>query len=329
MEYPFLALPTITPSHRPGLIGFLTVWSESDEIGAGGGRESELWCAEAYLLCPESGELRRIVGPIEADDTTYPLYSSWSADGSRIVFSRGNLMSIFDTDGGEVQTLETSIPRSWCHAWSPDRKLIAFSGSEGDDPDTWGPQNGIYTIAADGSGERRAWSPDGSVIAFRRQERDQAGIHLIDASGAGLRQLTSHSGDMDPRWSPDGQLILVNSYGRECRVTVVNAETGVESPLALGHYMNAAWSPDSTGFACTPLFDHNRTRTLVHVTAEGKQTVFKQLYQTPTFCWSPDGTRLALSDGRDVVLIDRNGQNMERLCAAPSNVDSIHWFPAP
>ena len=92
-------------------------------------------------------------------------------------------------------------------AWSPDGSKIVFvHGSAIGDI-----RPGIYVMNADGSGQTRledgppgsygmAWSPDGAKIAFTAG-RD---IHLINAGGGGLTQLTDdpHDKFFDANWSP-------------------------------------------------------------------------------------------------------------------------------
>ena len=82
----------------------------------------------------------------------------------------------------------------------------------------------IYTINADGSGERRlsdgrasdtspAWSPDGHRIAFARERDRSSGIYVMSADGRNSRRITARALQASqPAWSPRGdRLAFVRS----------------------------------------------------------------------------------------------------------------------
>ena len=165
---------------------------------------------------------------------------AWSPDGTRLAFAADHGesgMSIYTirADGTDLRRLtETlSVP-----AWSPDGERIAFGRADG-------RKVAIYTMAADGRGERRVtsipdvgwnshkhpmlyirtlqWSPDGSKILFV-ENRELAGhdcsrspttdgVYIVGADGSGLVAL----GITEPKvysyaaaaWSPDGTRIAV------------------------------------------------------------------------------------------------------------------------
>ena len=118
---------------------------------------------------------------------------------------------------------------------------------------------------------------------------------------------------MYPRWSPDGQLILLTVEGRDHGTTVLSVATCEEFPLSEGLSLLGAWSPDSMGLACVTESDISGRR-LYLVDAEGykRPSMLPQRQQEEMFCWSPDATKIALVTGPDVVIIDRDGENMER-----------------
>ena len=83
-----------------------------------------------------------------------------------------------------------------CTSWSPDgtRLLVYRQGS----------MHGLFTMAADGSGERRllpegmggmgaSWSPSGEALAFVGDQGGQLNIYKANADGSSLQALTNFS----------------------------------------------------------------------------------------------------------------------------------------
>lgn len=113
------------------------------------------------------------VGDVQASpDATHVAYSVQSSDRPGRPYSRLWMMSLATSKSWRVGGDSASGP-----VWSPDGRLVAFSGSEGE-------KSGLMTAAPDGSrltfialiegtnhplpssGDRFAWSPDGRQIAF-------------------------------------------------------------------------------------------------------------------------------------------------------------------
>src|SRR5689334_22329492 len=143
-------------------------------------------------------------------------------------------------------------------SWSPDgRQLVFESARHGNTT--------LYTINADGTGERRltytgygddthpAWSPDGKTILFDSSRDGTFHLYTIRPDGTDERRLTIRDTSSalmfarHPSWSPDGRRIAFDSDrdGDE-EVYVMNGDgTRVHrltrSPRRDGH---AAWSPD-------------------------------------------------------------------------------------
>lgn len=97
-------------------------------------------------------------------------------------------------------------------SWSPDgRELIVRSDSE-DGADlfryTW--ETGTLRLFARDA-FNPMWSPDGTAVAFagfRRRDRTDADIFVVDARGRGRRRIVNTgSDDLFPIWSPDGRWI--------------------------------------------------------------------------------------------------------------------------
>ncbi|MGO9438282.1 MAG: winged helix-turn-helix domain-containing protein [Terracidiphilus sp.] len=161
------------------------------------------------------GEIVRI--PIPLPD---PWITDVSSDGANLL-----VMSNFGRPGGiwSVQSVGSSLRHLIdghieSAAWSPDRKSIVFSTSNGD----------VDVMRSDGTGahkltnlpyrvnnfyfERLAWSRDGKTIRFDRNNR----IYEIKSDGSGLHlflpQWHPSSAVCCGQWTPDGKVFLFLSF---------------------------------------------------------------------------------------------------------------------
>src|SRR5262249_43972629 len=132
----------------------------------------------------------------------------------------------------------------------------------------------LYIAAPDGSQFRpittgiaqefdAIWSPDGTEIAFVRSGADRKlNIWLMDASGAGQRQLThipAEEGQPEwPAWSPNGRRLAIqvgeySSQKRASHIWMIDVATGEARKLAAHaeSYLDEtpAWFPDGKRLA--------------------------------------------------------------------------------
>lgn len=135
-----------------------------------------------------------------------------------------------------------------------------------------------------------SWSPDGRQLAWASVK----GVFLGTADGK--RQQRIYAADIDapgePLWPPDGSRLLVHQ---------------------------AALPPGATD----PIGDL-RTR-FVLFDAEGKELArWMARDRAETVAWSPDGKRIAWTDGSSVVVTDADGRN-EHVVSEGAEGYSLSW----
>jgi len=149
-----------------------------------------------------------------------------SPDGNRIAFA-----SKADSDydiyvasynynteslGPAIKLTNNNYDEFW-PVWSADGKRLAFYGIiDGNEANSG--RSDIFVMNADGSGLANltnypgvdafpGWSPDGTKIVFSSRRTGGYRIHVMDANGGNVRQLSNHPDSLRPAWSPDGTKI--------------------------------------------------------------------------------------------------------------------------
>lgn len=170
--------------------------------------------------------------------------SSWSPDGSKIVFSDPDGMYVVNASGGRPRELLANA-RSQAYeadtpSWSVDNR-IAYTRT----PPHGRPE--IYTITPNGTRDtpltqgppgyaQPAWSPDGTSIAFTANPyAASSSIVVASSSGAGAHQVspagwTSYS----PTWTPDGKIVFLRQTGHSTPNTDAPTSAYIVNPDGTG-----------------------------------------------------------------------------------------------
>ncbi len=253
----------------------------------------------------------------------------WSPDGRRIAFSAGPSMQhqiyIMNADGSAAKRLTSGEQNRW-PTWSPDGTSIAFmSDRDG--------QAELYVMNPDGTAQRRltrspahefapAWSPRGDVIVCLAEmpgaKQQILRVSPVDGRTARIDGDHLYYGRM--AWVPGGDRFLVAAHRDPTtaavdrwrvptRIYSVTADgTTIEALTAEGQDTNPWPSPDG--------------RTLVFDTGDGSgwasdrgqwdlwtlSVADKSRARLTSgddndwgAAWSPDGTQIVLSSGRNRV----------------------------
>jgi len=159
---------------------------------------------------------------------------------------------------------------------------------------------------------RPAWSPDGLTIAFRNQIPGEAGIYLIDSSGANLRLL--HPGEgIGLSWSPDSRWIAFSAVGSLYKIRATG-DSLTQITTGPGH-IRPAWSPDGDMIA----FQRSGIRLLTLSTGQTKALLTRGIGPT----WTPAGDILFMSTASGVLPVY---YTFETVDTAATETQVLHGF---
>jgi Tol biopolymer transport system component len=195
-----------------------------------------------YVMNADGTGIHRLTNTAKDDHNP-----SWSADGTRIVYSREGALFVTPAAGGAARRVGRGLGSATDPAWSPDGKEIAY------DYRRPGYQNReLYVMNADGSRIRQltdlgrtsalpAWSPDGRRIAFQSDIRlGHTEIYTVRANGGGLAQATRSDTDaLEPAWSPSGGL----SFVRDGSIWLENGGDETQLTSDKDNASSPAWRP--------------------------------------------------------------------------------------
>jgi TolB protein len=243
-------------------------------------------------------------------------------------------------------------------AWSPGGTRVAFVRGFPGGPNTNGRMS-VYVAAPKGGGAHRlascggcggqwgallGWSPDGTRVAFSRDAgpTGQEALWVVAAAGGRPHRLTdcrpAWCADVDPVWSPDGQLIVFERITHERRwghrLYTIRPDGGGLTKIANG--ADPQWSPDGTRIA----FDGHGGIEVANADGSDARLVYAQTkYESPGDpSWSPDGKKLvffntpgsrprpttrATGYRAEVWTINADGTDQQRLYQSPCCV--INW----
>jgi TolB protein len=186
---------------------------------------------------------------------------------------------------------------------------------------------GIFTAGPNGGDVRRVtsspdtlsgvpdWSPDGERIAFfteRFDVHEPAQIHVMNADGSGVAQLTTGDGFKgNPSWSPDADSLAIQTdwgdYPALRGIWIIPASdpdgvTGEEAlRVTTGPDIDPQSSPDGNSIAFTRLkSDKTERKSAIHrvgIDGTGLKRLTRWRLNASDPDWSPDGQRIAFDSG--------------------------------
>jgi Tol biopolymer transport system component len=280
---------------------------------------------------------------------------AWSPDGTQIAFfslrANSDVVSglyLMDVEGHNPRLLSTTVGQS-NPAWSPDSRSIIYSsdqrGSEGIYRIT--VADGVIQQISDKPTSLLAVSPDGRQIAFMSACDNNCDIFVADGDGSNLRQLTRNGlFDVFPVWSPDSQQIaFMSNRDQFFEIYVVDADCttrpgGCDANARRLTYNRdfdgfPNWSPDGQRLVLSSDRGGNFDLYTIDVTcmqnrgdcAAATQRLTDEPGRDLSPVWSPDGQRIAFISGRDVYVMDADGQNIRHLMDDVLPDQFLAWRP--
>jgi Tol biopolymer transport system component len=238
---------------------------------------------------------------------------SWSPDGTRLAYTFGSELYLFDNRNGAHRLLPTGVEVDGGSrpAWSPDGRELAFVSvniEEGTDP------------GRSGSSSRGSTSTPSD-------------LHVINLDEGTVRKLTAGSQATDPAWAPGPAIVYSGLVQGRWELFIVDPG-GTHRRLSDGYARlnrRASWSPDGTQLA----FLRDGGSFEAHLnTIRADGTELRQLSSLPIDvvlgaqpAWSPDGSMLAVTTwvnspidlltgnkpGRDLYVVAADGSGERRL----------------
>jgi TolB protein len=198
--------------------------------------------------------------------------------------------------------------------WSPDRKTVVYSATDGR----------LYAVDVETRQAREVasedpsplktgpcFSPDGKKIVYSRLNgriADDTDLAVYDLQTKTVRTLVRQYGpQFDPDWSPDGKTIVYASThcSADCgrvvqELWLASSEGGYARQLLMTHSLciRPRWSPDGKRLAFSSDKGGNFDIWVLSLDDGALRQVTTDLHLDTSPAWSPDGSRLAFVSGR-------------------------------
>ncbi|RJQ56422.1 MAG: hypothetical protein C4521_00380 [Actinobacteria bacterium] len=308
---------------------FLLAPRRTSENGSG-------WDASDATRTPDPTTTTAIIEPTGTIEETSSQESSatprqWSS-AATLVFQRDGALWAAREDGTGKETRLLSFSDTGTYLLSPDRTLLAFTTSKGEQKPLFvaelatGKVRKLAETTRAKQGQSYAWSPEGERLAYtvpvyRRSALAGENIYSIRADGAEKRLVVKQGGS--PVWGPDEWIAFRRTDFTKgtWRLFMVKAEGGPATAVPASNRACAySWSPKRPELVFAVAESEGKVIDgVVRMLRRGErvpQTVLQERLESATYTeivWSPDGRQIAVGRSGDdgysrVRVIDLSGK---------------------
>ena len=317
---PWTELLDISPSHSHLLV----------EGGGGGASESPLWAL------PVTGGSPQRFGQVVGHDAT------WFADEQRIVYARGQDLSVAQNHGTESRKLAALPGEARWLRWSPDGSRLRFTMS-----------GSLWEVSADGSKLHLLlpgwnnppaeccgnWTPDGRYFVFQATRNGRTHIWALPERrrllGRGRKEPTQLSAGPINYYSPvpslDSKRVFVVGSQPQGELQRYDVRTGrFESYFSGASAEGLDFTRDGQWVAYVSFPEASLWRSKL----DGSDRLQLTFPPVKAFLprWSPDGKRIAFAGATPgtpykVYTVEAEGGNPQELISGPYSHGDVGWSP--
>ncbi|MFQ6097260.1 MAG: hypothetical protein ACE5O2_05980 [Armatimonadota bacterium] len=312
-----------------------------------------------YAFSADGSSSLPIEAGIENEDMLDFWDYSWCSDEPRLAFDHFQdvqdawcRISIADLEQGAILSVAPGLPGVCVEpSWSPDGTRLVFCHKHGEGPAR------LYVVDADGRDPRPIsgdcegpgreywwpmWSPDSKKVAFDCERCEKFGefhCHVVDVKGRLLAHIGPSVGCFDPRWSPDGNRLLVSLGAGTGGVGVYEMDSGsfgTAGEALVGGILLARWAPDSRRILLVGAAERPGVVAVASTTDGSFRVVSGHVSDVATAAWSPSGRRILLvetsaesPDLGTLYTANADGSNLTKVYDGLISATSPTWRPEP
>lgn len=180
-----------------------------------------------------------------------------------------------------------------------------------------------------------AFNPGGDRLVFYNHDPSHLGLDILNLQSKGISEMTAHTEDSTPAWSPDGKQILFasNKHGdRKWRIYVISPGEIRGEGVMWAFGQMPAWSPDGSQVAYHGCNERGDNCGVWVMKAGGFSPARLTTDPSDTApSWSPDGSQVAFISARngnwDLYLVDVATGQETRLIDHPATDVAPAWSP--